>query len=461
MINLFITQLQVLQLESYQMSRFLKWWQHNQFRNKLKNKVGLKYTPKIKLLISVSILVLVFEILYLKPLTFLLSVLVIHLSFPFTLLGISLVIIKPYETVRKKLTISHTRKTILSSRKLTTIGITGSYGKTTTKNYLLSILSKHQETVSTPESYNTTFGVAKCVALEICNKSRYFICEMDAYHQGEIKELCFQAPPKFALLISVGPQHLERLGSLDNATSANFELIDSVDPKNALVNIDNPLIAEKLKGFRYKSVKTFSLNSKSSADFFLTDFKMNRHGTTLTIHSSIDQSNHQFTAPVFGSSNLVNLTAAISMALLLKIPTEHITQGLKSVTPSPHRLQLIRLGGATIIDDSYSSNVEGFENIIKDLSLQKGKKVIITPGVVELGPLTKDFHLNIGNKIGSVFDHAFLVGTSDRTKYIQQGIGKKFKSTFLENNINVWNLCQELSQKYDWILIENDLPENY
>ncbi len=461
MINLFITQLQALQLEGYQMSRFLRWWQHNPFRNKLKNKVGLKYTSKVKLLIGVSILVLASEILYLKHSSFLLLILATHLSFPFTLLGISLIIIKPYEMIRKKLTISHTRKTVLSSRKLTTIGITGSYGKTTTKNYLLSILSKYQETVATPESYNTTFGVAKCVALEICNKSRYFICEMDAYHQGEIKELCYQAPPQFALLISVGPQHLERLGSLSRATSANFELIDSVDPKNALVNIDNPLIAEKLKDFRYKSVKTFSLNPQSDADFLLTDFKMDSHGTTLTIHSSIDQLGHQFIAPVFGSSNLVNLTAAISMALMLKVPIKHISGGLKYVTPSPHRLQLVEINKSIVIDDSYSSNVDGFENVINDLSNQKGKKAIITPGVVELGQLTKGFHLNTGKRIADVFDHAFLVGKSDRTDYLRQGINDKIPTTNLETDINIWELCQKLSESYDWILIENDLPENY
>lgn len=460
MINLFTTQLQILQLEGYQMFRFLRWWRHNTFKNKLDNKVGLKYTPKVKLLISLSILILVSEIYYLKSLPFMLSILASHLLFPFSLLGVSLVIIKPYEIFRKKLTILQTRKTILSSNQLTTIGITGSYGKTTTKNYLLSILSRHQETVATPESYNTTFGIAKCVDLEICKKSRYFICEMDAYQRGEIRELCFQAPPKYALLISVGPQHLERLGSLDNATNANFELVDSVEPKNALVNIDNPLIAEKLKKIRYKSIKTFSL-SQTQADFFLTHYKMDGNGTTLTIHSSIDQTSHQFTAPVFGSSNLINLTASISMALLLKVPTKHIALGLRNVAPSPHRLQLVTINKSTVIDDSYSSNVDGFENIVKDLSTQKGKKVIITPGVIELGSLTKDFHLNIGKKIDNVFDRVFLVGTSDRTRYIQQGMSKKSKSTFLENNVDIWRLCQELSQKYDWILIENDLPENY
>lgn len=444
------------------MSRFLRWWQRNLFQNKLKNKVGLKYTSKVKLLIVISLTVLIFETIYfIRFPIFILFIFAIYFFFPFTLIGTSLIIIMPYEMIRKKITISHTRNIILSSIKLITIGITGSYGKTTTKNYLLSILSKHQETVSTPESYNTTFGIAKCVDLEICNKSRYFICEMDAYHQGEIKELCYQAPPQFALLISVGPQHLERLGSLDNATSANFELIDAVEPKNALVNIDNPLIAKKLKDFQYKSVKTFSLKSQSGADFYLTDFKMNSHGTMLTIHSSIDRNNYQFTAPVFGSSNLVNLTAAISMALMLKVPAEKISQGLSLVSPSPHRLQLITINKSIIIDDSYSSNVEGFENVINDLSNQKGKKAIITPGVVELGQLTKSFHLTAGEKIADIFDHAFLVGKSDRTDYLRQGIGDKINTSYLETNVNVWELCQKLSENYDWILIENDLPENY
>lgn len=461
-LDLFRTQLHVLQLEGYQFSRFLRWWQNNLFRSKLKNKIGLKYTPKVKLLIILSLVIIVSETIYIiKFPALLLFILLIHVSFPFTLLGISLIIAMPYEIIRKKLTISRTRTTILSSKNLTTIGVTGSYGKTTTKNYLHSILTLHQEAVATPESYNTTFGIAKCVDLEICSKSRYFICEMDAYHRGEIKELCFQVSPHFAILISVGPQHLERLGSLSNATDANFELIDSVDPKNSLVNIDNPLIAERLKNVRYKSARTFSLNPRARADFFLTSFKMNSRGTTLNVHSSIDQGDYQFTAPVFGSSNLVNLTAAVSMALMLKVPIKNISQGLKSVTPSPHRLQLVTINKSTIIDDSYSSNVEGFENIIRDLSMQKGKKAIITPGVVELGQLTKGFHEKIGKKISQVFDIAYLVGKSDRTDNINRGINDNIKVVFTENNINVWDLCKELSKSYSWILIENDLPENY
>lgn len=460
-LDLFRTQLQVLQLEGYHFPRFLRWWQYNLFRRKLKNKIGLKYTSKVKLLNILSLVIIVSETIYIiKFPALLLFILLIHLSFPFTLLGISLIIAMPYEIIRKKLTISHTRTTILSSKNLTTIGITGSYGKTTTKNYLHSILSLHQETVVTPESYNTTFGIAKCVDLEICNKSRYFICEMDAYQRGEIRELCFQVPPKYALLISVGPQHLERLGSLEDATIANFELIDSVNPQNALVSIDNPFIAKRLKSEQYKYVKTFSL-SKPEADFFLTNFKMNSRGITMTIHSSIDQRNYQFAAPVFGSSNLVNLTASVSMALMLKIPIKHISQGLKSVSSSPHRLQLVTINKSTIIDDSYSSNVEGFENIIRDLSMQKGKKAIITPGVVELGQLTRDFHEKIGKKISQVFDIAYLVGKSDRTDNINRGINDNIKVVFTENNINVWDLCKELSNSYSWILIENDLPENY
>ncbi len=414
-------------------------------------------TPKTKLILAVTFLLYLAVVLFLPfPINLFATAL---LAFePFPLLLLSLIIIKPYEIIRRQLTIALVRHAIKTHPHLTVIGITGSYGKTSTKDFLFEILRHGKQTLKTPESYNTVFGLAKVVKLELHEKLHYFICEMGAYVRGEIGELTRMVPPDYAILTAIGSQHLERFKSLANTTLAKFELIGAVKPERALVNFDNKYIKDHLRLPQYAGVNTYSFTNPS-ADFYVSSYQLKPNGAKLTIvHKN---KKYQFETKLFGSGSLENLVAAIGMAFILGIDPTAIQNTVRDITPSPHRLELVKIGAAALIDNAYSSNEMGFTKIISDLKGLPGKKALITPGIIELGIHTAAIHERIGAEAAAVFDQIVLVGRSERTENLARGIAGRVKVDYLENNSSVWPTIDAFSRKYDWILLENDLPDNF
>ena len=289
-------------------------------------------------------------------------------SFP--LVFSALLILKPYEVINKIRTIKSVREEIAEHADLAVIGITGSFGKTSTKDFLFEILNSYQSTLKTPASYNTVFGIAKVVNLELVDSLKYFICEMGAYVRGEIKELTKMVPPDYAILTAVGTQHLERFRSLGNTTLAKFELIDVVKPSQALVNLDNELIRKQIEQKKYQGIKTYSFFDKR-ADFWIKGHEINAKGVEFELVWQKEK--YKFVSPLFGTSNLQNLTAAISMALMLGVPPEKIKAVVAKIRPSAHRLELKLIKKSILIDDAYSSNEQGFKQVLADLKKLPGK----------------------------------------------------------------------------------------
>jgi len=430
-------------------------------------------TKKVKSLLTISYfifgLLLIFSFFsrfyFVAPLS-----LLIFLMEPFIYLLAATFLIIPYEKIHRLRTIRRIRKEIIGHPDLSVVGITGSYGKTSVKDFLFTILSGWQETLKTPESYNTVFGIAKVVDLELISKTKIFICEMGAYIRGEIRELCHMVPPDYAILTAVGTQHLERFKNLENTTLAKFELIDAVQPSHALVNLDNPLIATRITLSQYHGVQTYSLVNPQ-ANFFVKDYFLSSSGMRFTLtHKNKDSI---FSSSLFGTSNLYNLVAAISMATMMKVPEKIISRQVSQITSSPHRLELKKINRATLIDNAFSSNEEGFTSLIQDLSRLPGKKVLITPGIVELGLRTVEVHQRIGRLASGVFDKFILSGKSIRTLSLEQGLlsspvgagssrpKRNIPVSYIPNSTNLWPLIEELSKDFDWILLENDLPDNF
>ena len=463
MLKPFRTHLTILQQEGYSISRFLSWWLSHPLTYSLSSKKGLVKTSKTGLITKLSLLYLAlinFSLFYSGQLLLLLILDMVLLLAPFPLLFLSILSLIPYEKINRYLTVERVRSAITSHSKLDVIGITGSYGKTSVKDFLCTILQPYAPTVKTPESYNTVFGIAKVVDLELLSKTRYFICEMGAYIRGEIRELTRMVPPQYAILTAIGSQHLERFKYLTNTTLAKFELIEAVKPSHALVNWDNPYIKEHLSLSKHKGTLTYSLTDPQ-ATFYTHSHKLTPSGFSFSItHQGKSLS---FNSSLFGTSNLYNLTSAISMAIILKVPYRIIKDQVAKIKSSPHRLELKRFGKAILIDNAYSSNEEGFTSLINDLSKIKGKKVLITPGIVELGKQTAPVHQKIGALCSGVFDKVILVGRSERTNNLERGITGKLKHnlSYIENSTNLWPLVEDLSKTYDWILIENDLPDTF
>lgn len=465
------THITILQQEGYSIFRFLRWWLAHPFTYFISAKKPLVVTKKVKSLLTLSYLIfgllLIFSIFsrfyFVAPLS-----LLVFLLEPFIYLLAATFLIIPYEKVNRLRTIRRIRNEITGHQNLSVVGITGSFGKTSVKDFLFTILSGWQETLKTPESYNTVFGIAKVIDLELLSKTKIFICEMGAYIRGEIRELCRMIPPNYAILTAVGTQHLERFKNLSNTTLAKFELVDAVKPSHALVNLDNPLIATRITLPQYHGVQTYSLVNPQ-ADFFVKDYSLSPSGLRFTL--TYENKDYSFSSSLFGTSNLYNLVAAISMALMMKVPEKIISRQVAQITSSPHRLELKKINRATLIDNAFSSNEEGFSSLINDLSKLPGKKVLVTPGIIELGLRTVEVHQRIGGLASGVFDRFILVGKSIRTISLEKGIlstsvgalrampASTPKISFIPNSTNLWPLIEELSQDYDWILLENDLPD--
>jgi UDP-N-acetylmuramoyl-tripeptide--D-alanyl-D-alanine ligase len=461
---LFLTHLHILQLEEYAPSRFLRWWIRHPLVFRSTQKKPLVWTRKAQLLRLLSILISVLLISgsywTFSWLGALLMVTLLALT-PLSLL-LSISFLLPLESWKRKQLIESSTRSLQKNSGLQTIGITGSYGTTSVKEMLYHILSRSEITVRTPESYNTPLGIARTIHMEITSKVQYFLCEMGAYQRGDISALTRQVPLDFAILTAVGRQHLERFGSLENTTKGKFEIIDAVQPEHALVNLDNEYIRQHLeKNPQYKNVKTYSLDNPQ-AYFYASHLRFSAEGVKWQLNSP--RKKILLSSPLFGTANLQNLIAATAMAVMLKVPDKTIQEALRNIAPAEHRLELKKIGKATLIDNAFSSNDAGFHLVMLDLEQLDGKKVLITPGIIELGKETEPVHYHLGEQAAKVFDTIYLVGKSERTTSFFQGIKSirpDLSVVFLENSENLWPLIHELSEKYDWILLENDLPDNY
>jgi UDP-N-acetylmuramoyl-tripeptide--D-alanyl-D-alanine ligase len=452
--------LHILQLEGYSAKRFLNWLTGNFWIRSIEKKKPLVWTQKAR---SIG----TFAWLYFGAAIVALSVFfglfgfflgILTFSQPYTYLLLGLLTLKPYEFLNRQRVKNKIKHKVQNLKKngLVVIGITGSYGKTTTKDYLYTLLKSKYSVLKTPESYNTLFGIAKVVDLELSEGYDFFICEMGAYCKGEIKELCNILLPDHGILIGINEQHLERFGSIENTIKAKFELIQALPEKGmCLLNItsanvkenyqkytSNPTLYGEVEAENYFEELTYK-DGKSSCDFHVAGQKYHVEGLNIV-----------------GEGNISNALAAFVAASSLGIDDATVLKALKKLMPTEHRLEVReRADGVTIIDDAYSSNVAGFKVALDFLDSYKDRfKVLVTPGIVELGSSTKKIHAELGVLADGLCDLVLLVGKSVRTDALAGSIAPS-KIVYMDS---IKELEAQLGKLINpVVLIENDLPENY
>jgi len=460
----FFVYLQILQLEYYQLQKLLRWYLSHPFIFSLPQITPLKITSKIKLLIILSIiqyfaLSWLFLDSYISFYIFIFSLILFFFT-PLPLL-LAVILLAPSELILKNLKIQKAKKLLVSVNPYT-VGITGSFGKTTTKDFLFQILDSYAPTLKTTHSYNTPLGISQSILMGLTQHTKFFLAEFGAHYPGDIKTLSSLFPPQSAIITGIGPQHLERFHTIKNILDTKFELAKHIKTNHLLLNFDNKYIKEYLDCHpHFQSAYTYSLVSPK-ATFFFSQFHFDQDGSVFTLNYQ-KQSFH-FTSPVFGTGNLFNLIAAISQSILLKIPIETIQKSVAVLTPAPHRLELVKIKRATVVDNTYSSNFDGFNQVMANLSSLKGSKALVTPGLVELGSQSNSFHQTLGQKAAVIFDEIFLIGKNSRTQNFAQGaksVKPNIPINFITNHTDYWPLINQISAKFDWILLENDLPQNY
>ena len=450
------------------------------YLKKTNTKKKLVYTARVKrLILTDSILV----ILLLVLIGVFLGVSRIAGAFAIltTLQIIALVIVnwinRPVEGMINQHYINDAKKKLRSVPDLTVIGVTGSYGKTSVKYYLDTLLKEHFEVLITPESYNTPMGVVKTIRSSLKPSHQIFICEMGARHVGDIKEICDIVHPEHGIITSVGPQHLETFFNMDNIVNTKFELADALPEVGLLfLNGDNEYIRNHSDKYKNKIFYTTGEWAKArelesqieegevSRYYQTGDVKLSRTGTEFTV-TAPDGEKETFQMRLLGEHNVINVAGAVAVANTLGIPLKQLKVPVRRIQPVAHRMQLLERGNYTIIDDAFNSNPVGSRAAVETLKQFEGVRILITPGMVELGEKEEEYNYKFGTYAADCCDYILLVGEK-HTAPIHKGV---LESGFSQERCRVFEKLEDAlsfaysikAEGHKFILLENDLPDNY
>lgn len=372
------------------------------------------------------------------------------------------VINRPVEKAVNQYFINDAKKKLKQVSGLTVIGVTGSYGKTSVKFYLQALLQGHFNVLVTPESYNTPMGVVKTIRESLQPTHEIFVCEMGARYVGDIREICEIVHPAHGMITSIGPQHLETFGGMEQIVDTKFELADALPEGGILfLNGDNEWIVERSK--RYHKI-IFYRNQAAGEGYQAGNLKLSQLGTEFDV-TAPDGETENFQTRLVGEHNVINIIGAIAVAHTLGIPLKELKVPVRRLQPIPHRMQMLEQGNVTIIDDAYNSNPVGSKAAVETLAMFDGIRILITPGMVELGKEEDSYNYKFGTYAAKCCDYILLVGR-EHVRPIQKGA---VESGFDEKKCLIYDdLKDALAYAYavkgdghKYILLENDLPDNY
>lgn len=366
----------------------------------------------------------------------------------------------PLEAAIRRHYTNDAKKILASCPDLQIIGITGSFGKTSVKYFLTHLLSVRYNTLMTPESYNTPMGVVKTIRTSLRATHEIFVCEMGAKYVGDIRELCDIVHPTRGIITSIGEQHLESFGSVDNIIKTKYELAEALPANGILyVNLSSETVA---KNPPHRAAVTYGLCPE--ADYFATDIAVSTAGTTfILVHGETRQ---KFSTRLIGAANVENIVGAIAAAHGYGIPLCDLVPAVRTLRPVPHRMELIDRGTLTIIDDAFNSNPAGAAAALETLSRFDAMRIIVTPGMIELGDRTETLNAELGARAAAVCDVIVAVGEK-QAKPILRGareVGFDEKKLFAAKSFaDAMRYVHALDAggKKKVVLLENDLPDNF
>lgn len=387
-------------------------------------------------------------------------ILLLFIAEPLLVLLINL-LNRPAEKAVNQHYINDAARILKEMPELKIIGVTGSYGKTSVKYFLNTLLSSQYNVLQTPGNYNTTLGVVRTIREQLKPTHEIFLCEMGAREVGDIKEICDLVHPDYGVITSIGPQHLQSFHTMERIVQTKFELADAVPPEGIIfLNYDN----EWIRGREVNGRRITYGTGAEAGDYRAYRIEVSPEGSSFCMKDA-DGREFTFRTRLVGNHNVQNIAGAIAVANTLGIPMEKLIYPVRQLESVPHRLQLIRQGGRILLDDSYNSNKNGFRAALDTLAMFREQRILMTPGMVELGEKQYEENREIGVYAADKCDYAVLVG-KEQTRPIQDGLLEK---GFAKNRMIVVDTLQEAFQmvnaipneKQKVVLIENDLPDNY
>jgi UDP-N-acetylmuramoyl-tripeptide--D-alanyl-D-alanine ligase len=354
----------------------------------------------------------------------------------------------------------------LAKRNPVVIGVTGSFGKTSTKFAIGRLLGSGDEVLVTPDSYNTPLGVCRTINERLRPSHTHFVVEMGAYHEGEIAELCRFVRPSVGVLTSIGPAHLERFGSLDAIRRAKYEIVQSLPLDGvAVMNVDDEEVRSLADRTSNVRVVRYGLDASDRPDVTARDVRSTALGTRLTIVDGRGGESLAVETRLLGKHALGHLLAAVAVATSQGARLADLRTPIEELTPAEHRLQLIESpGGVTIIDDAYNSNPEGAAAALEVLdSIAGRKKVVVTPGIIELGELQFEANERFGEQAARTADAVIVVARVNREAMLSGAARADGAATVItvDSLDQAQDELRRLVEAGDVILFENDLPDQY
>lgn len=430
------------------------------FKTQKKSVKALALTPRVKRLFVTAVLLLAALCVLSVFINYTYIAAVVFSLVSPLLCVICRILNSPIEHIINAYYIADAKKIIKSHKNLKVIGITGSYGKTTTKFILTRILSEKFNVVCTPHSFNTPMGITRTIRSDLKPQTEVFVCEMGAKEVGNIKEDCVIANPHHGIITSVGPQHLETFKSIENVYKTKFELADFVAKNGGMLfaNGDSTEISRQLD----RDCKIYGTDKKF--EYFADNISYGRFGSTFTMH--IKDTVFDLNTKLLGLHSIIDIIGAVSLSYELGVPVSDIQYAVASLKPAEHRLEMKPFQkGSLLIDDAYNSNPEGCLEAVRVLGSFDGmKKVVVTPGLIELGEKEYECNFNLGLEAAKCADIIILVGLN-RSKPMADAV----KTTdFNKDNLYIAASFKEAMEIYNKfadsntvVLFENDLPDNY
>lgn len=431
-------------------------------------KKALNFTPRIKRLYTVCFLVFLGVWVLLEALGGITVLrrpsMYLRLLFPMflpLLTALGGLLAWPVEKLISELYFRDAQRVLDRHPDLIRIGITGSYGKTSVKFILETILQERFRVLVTPASFNTPMGVTKIIRTKLEPGHQVFVAEMGARHVGDIREMCRLVHPKLGVLTSVGPQHLDTFKTIERIRDTKYELMDAVPADGCCFFPDDGSICRELYDRTVGKKKCLAGGRSAQRDLWVEDLRVSASGSSFTLCSR--EGSVPCTTRLLGSLNIQNILLAATVASYLGMDLNAVANGIRRLQPVEHRLQLMpNRGGLTIIDDAFNSNPRGAEAALEVLKQFPGRRIVITPGMVELGEKEKEYNHALGVKMADCVDEAILVGPR-HTQPILEGLREKgFEHVRQVKDLNeATALLARIGRAGDTVLFENDLPDNY
>ncbi len=471
--------LHLFQLEGYKRNRFVQWCRANGgralFLRRSREKKPLVMTGRawrlliLSTLLSVSLVVFASGFAHVwfggfpaDVVTWAVVTGLVFVGAPLLLVGADF-LLTPVQAAINARYLTAARNKLADTRPLV-VGITGSFGKTSTKFAIAGLIGDPDTVLATPSSFNTPLGVCRTIN-EKLGAQKFFVVEMGAYREGDIAELCRFVGPIVGVLTAIGPAHLDRFGSMDAIRRGKYEIVTSL-PRDgtAVMNVDDPEVRSLADETTNVSVVRYGLDAAGRPDITARDVTITPQGTTFTLVDTREAETIDVSMRLLGRHAVGHVLAATAVALIAGNRLVDLPPRVAELQPVEHRLQLIEgTGGVTVIDDAYNSNPDGAAAALEVLaSMPAKRRVVVTPGIIELGPLQHDANERFGEQAAAVADTLIVVAPVNRDAIVTGARrADSAQIVTVDNLAEATSRLGEFVGPGDVVLFENDLPDQY